>query len=261
MQYPLNLLESSVHKNSQGQPIDSVHASAILEWKWGLDGWALKIQQGRSQPHSPGWARVPLFSSNFHHVFLFSPHDFPHFGPCWNTGTNASILLKSARQVAVAPGHSNLNSKMVAVWIESRLSLLWLWFLSNLKPGGGHLYFRLDIILVKGLSKHTLNMYFLGMKIDPKYAFLHAFFLNLSAMYFPKLVNMTKNTPFFPILHVFAPLNDVRAYTAWSWKTTLITWIFLRGWYPTSNTSGPQIWNPCTMLKSKSFSSKSKVNI
>ena len=37
---------------------------------------------------------------------------------------------------------------------------------------------------------------------------------------------MTKNTPFFPILHVFAPLNDVRAYIALSWKTTLITWFF-----------------------------------
>ena len=58
-------------------------------------------------------------------------------------------------------------------------------------------------------------------------------------MSFPKLVNMAKNTPFFPILHVFVPLNDVRAYIALSWKTTLITWIFLRGWYPTSNTSGP----------------------
>ena len=43
---------------------------------------------------------------------------------------------------------------------------------------GGHLYFRLDIILVKGLSKHSLNPYFSGTKIDPKYAFLHAFFLN-----------------------------------------------------------------------------------
>ena len=58
-------------------------------------------------------------------------------------------------------------------------------------------------------------------------------------MSFPKFVNMTKNTPFFWILLVFAPLNDVCAYIAWSWKTTLITWIFLRGWYPTSNTSGP----------------------
>ena len=32
---------------------------------------------------------------------------------------------------------------------------------------GGHLYVRLDIIFVKGLLKHTLNMYFSGMKIDP----------------------------------------------------------------------------------------------
>ena len=51
-------------------------------------------------------------------------------------------------------------------------------------------------------------------------------------MSFPKFVYMTKNTPLFPILHVFAPLNDVRAYIAWSWKTTLITWIFGRAWYP-----------------------------
>ena len=42
---------------------------------------------------------------------------------------------------------------------------------------GDHLYFRLDIILVKRLSKHTLNTYFSGMNIDPKYGFLHAFFL------------------------------------------------------------------------------------
>ena len=34
---------------------------------------------------------------------------------------------------------------------------------------------------------------------------------------------MTKNTPFVPVLHVFAPLNDVHEYNAWSWKTTLIS--------------------------------------
>ena len=40
-------------------------------------------------------------------------------------------------------------------------------------------------------------------------------FLNLSVMSFPKFVNLTKNTPFFsPILHVFAPLNNVRVYIA-----------------------------------------------
>ena len=62
-------------------------------------------------------------------------------------------------------------------------------------------------------------------------------------MSFPKFVYMTKNTPFFPILHVFAPLNDVCAYSAWSWKTTLITWIFGRAWYPPPppwHSSGPR---------------------
>ena len=106
--------------------------------------------------------------------------------------------------------------------------------------GGGHLYFRLDIIRVKGLSKHTLSTYFSGMKIDPKYAFLHAFFLIWASCPFQNLSIWPKTYPFFLILHVFAPLNDIRAYIAWSWKTTLVTWIFfLRGWYPTSDTSGP----------------------
>ena len=79
---------------------------------------------------------------------------------------------------------------------------------------------------LKDFSKHTQSMYFPGMKKDPKYAFLHAFFPNFFIMSFPKLVNMTKTTPFSPILHVFALPNDVRMYIGWSWKTTLITWIF-----------------------------------
>ena len=37
----------------------------------------------------------------------------------------------------------------------------------------------------------------------------------------------------------FCTLKDAHAYIAWSWKTTLIMWIFLRRWYQTSNTSGP----------------------
>ena len=45
-------------------------------------------------------------------------------------------------------------------------------------------------------------------------------------MSFPKCVTMTKNTPIFQILHVFAPLNNVCTYIAWSWKTTLIMWFF-----------------------------------
>ena len=120
--------------------------------------------------------------------------------------------------------------------IDSILFLLIMIFRIKLKgPGrGGDLYFRLGIILIKGLSKHTLNRYFSGIKIDPKYAFL-------GSCSFQNLSIWPKTYPFFPILHVFAPLNDVRAYIARSWKTTLITWIFLRGWYPTSNTNAPPL--------------------
>ena len=91
---------------------------------------------------------------------------------------------------------------------------------------GRHLYFRPDIILGKWHSKHTLNTYFSGIKIDPKYAFLNAFFLICPSCHSQNLSIWPKAHPFFPILHVLAPLNDVRAYIAWSWKTTLITWFF-----------------------------------
>ena len=36
--------------------------------------------------------------------------------------------------------------------------------------GGGNLYFGVDIILIKGLSKCTLSTYFPSMKIDPNFA-------------------------------------------------------------------------------------------
>ena len=62
---------------------------------------------------------------------------------------------------------------------------------------GGHLYFRLDIILVKRLSKHTLNTYFSGMKIDPK-KILHAFFLICVSCPFQNLSIWPKTYPFFP---------------------------------------------------------------
>ena len=64
---------------------------------------------------------------------------------------------------------------------------------------------RGGIRLVHGLKKIPLITYFSGMKIDPKYAFLHAFFLICLSCSFQNLsIYMTKNTPFFPILHVFA---------------------------------------------------------
>ena len=73
--------------------------------------------------------------------------------------------------------------------------------LRELKMGllsrGGHLYFRLDIIRVKGLSKHTLNTYFSCMKIDPNYVFLHVFFLICPSCPFQNLSIWPKTHPFF----------------------------------------------------------------
>ena len=75
---------------------------------------------------------------------------------------------------------------------------------------------RGGIRVVHGLTKSTLLTYFSGMKIDPKYTFcMH--FLNFPVMSFPKFaLYRDQKLTFFPILHVFAPLNDVRAYIAWS---------------------------------------------
>ena len=117
----------------------------------------------------------------------------------------------------------NLFDKLrtVTQHIQYNVGAVFAWGATRMARGG--------IRLVHGHTKSTLITYFSGMKIDPKYTFLHAFFL----------IFLTKNTPFFPILHVFAPLNDVRAYSAWSWKTTLITWIFGRAWYPPWHSSGP----------------------
>ena len=89
---------------------------------------------------------------------------------------------------------------------------------------GAHLYFRLDIILVKGLSKHTLNEYFSGVKIDPKYVFLHAFFLICPSCPFQNLSLWPKTHQVSNFAHFCTPKRC--AYIAWSWKTTLITWFF-----------------------------------
>ena len=61
---------------------------------------------------------------------------------------------------------------------------------------------------------------------------MHAFFLICLSCSFQNLSIWPKTEPFFPILHVFAPLQDLRAYSAWSWKTTQIMWIFGQAWYP-----------------------------
>ena len=77
--------------------------------------------------------------------------------------------------------------------------------------GGSHLYFRLDIILVKGLSKHILITYFPGMKTNPKYEFMHVFFLIFRHL-FSKIYDHHQKHTLFPLLHIFVPLNYIHAY-------------------------------------------------
>ena len=67
------------------------------------------------------------------------------------------------------------------------------------RGGGGGLVFQAGYHPHKRTFKTHPKHIFLGTKIDPKYAFLHAVHV-----FFPKFLTMAKNTPFFPILQVFA---------------------------------------------------------
>ena len=71
--------------------------------------------------------------------------------------------------------------------------------------GGRTLVVRLDIIHVKGLSKHTLNTHFPAMKIDPKYVFLRVFFL-ISHHRFSKIYEYHQKHTLFSVLDVFATM-------------------------------------------------------
>ena len=104
--------------------------------------------------------------------------------------------------------------------------------------GGGTRMAKGGIRLIHGHTKSTLIMHFSGMKIDPKYAFLHAFFLTCPSC-------PSQNLSIWPKTHSFS--NFARFCTpkrcthvqCLVWKTTLITWIFGRAWYPPWHSSAP----------------------
>ena len=70
------------------------------------------------------------------------------------------------------------------------------------------MYFGMDIILVKGLSKHTLNTYFSGMKINPKYAF----FLICPSRPFQNLSLWPKTHPFSNFARFCTPKRCTRVH-------------------------------------------------
>ena len=64
-------------------------------------------------------------------------------------------------------------------------------------PRGATQMARRGIRFVHGHTKSTLITYFSGMKVDPKYAFLHAFFLICPSCPFQNLSIWPKTHPFF----------------------------------------------------------------
>ena len=108
----------------------------------------------------------------------------------------------------------------------------------HFNPGGGDLHFRLDIILVKGLSKHTLNTYFSGKKIDPKYAFFACVFLNFPYV-LSKMCQYDQKHTLFSIFARFCPPKRCKRVHCLVLKNNPNYVNFLRGWYPTLNTSAP----------------------
>ena len=86
-------------------------------------------------------------------------------------------------------------------WTQASLKLhcmhLNVLFLLDLFPRGATWMARGGIRLVHGHTKSTLITYFSGMKIDPNYAFLHAFFLIFLSYPFQNLSIWPKTHPFF----------------------------------------------------------------
>ena len=105
-------------------------------------------------------------------------------------------------------------------------------------PPPGHWYFRLDIIFVKGLSKHTLNTYFSGTKVDPKYVFSHAFFFICPSCPFQNLSYDQKHTLFSNFARFPTP-KTMYARTLPGLEKNPNYVDFYEDDIPTSNTSGP----------------------
>ena len=91
----------------------------------------------------------------------------------------------------------------------SEYTLLLKIFKENI-PGGATRMARGGIRLVHGLTKSTLITYFLGMKKDPKYAFLHGFFLICPSCSFQNLSIWPKHTLFSSFARFCTPKRCTR---------------------------------------------------
>ena len=113
-------------------------------------------------------------------------------------------MLANSFQVQISPRfmytqtlwHFSILRFLVSVFY--RVCGQWSVLLLANSPGGGATWMaRGGIRLVHGHTKSTLILYFSGLKIDPKYAFLHAFFLICPSCPFQNLSKWPKTHPFF----------------------------------------------------------------
>ena len=105
--------------------------------------------------------------------------------------------------------------------------------------GGGALVFQAGY-------HPTLNTYFSGTKTDSKYAFLNAFFFIVRHVLSIFCHNDQKHAFFLHFARFCTPKRRTRVHCL-VLKTTLIV-IFLRGWYPTLNTSAPPPGRRCRTI-------------
>ena len=106
--------------------------------------------------------------------------------------------------------HGNVQGVFPCSWMLSKCSashakLQNMWFRLLLGGGGGTQMARGGIRLVHGHTKSTLIRIFLGIKVDPKYAFLHAFFLICPSRPFQNLSLWPKTHPFSNFAHFCTP--------------------------------------------------------
>ena len=107
------------------------------------------------------------------------------------TGPEFELIVK----IGPTPKSSE-GTLMKVIWSESWIKMTTLGNQPLSKKARGLLVFQAGYHPHKRTFKHTLSMYFPGMKIDPKYVFLHAFILIFPSCPFQNWSTWPKTHPF-----------------------------------------------------------------
>ena len=157
-------------------------------------GWHLKVI--KRSLISQMWERKTLWCP-----FWIAPVDDPQMKVLSDCHNHDRHVPESVSEDKVTERHTHYEGQAVMKFpnILSTLKLRKRYYFGFTSRGGGGAtrMARGGIRLVHGLTKSTLITYYLGMKKDPKYAFLHAFFLICLSCSFQNLSIWPKTHPFF----------------------------------------------------------------